>query len=105
MRLCETHQPAAEHWRFVPAFEFGREAVDGKVGCSAVAFFSGPVGGHMESICGDLQGPPSTLQDAASAVRRVKIKGFPREKWEPEVAEERDGYGETSIDWEFPDHG
>ena len=40
VRLCETHQPAAEHWRFVRVFERDREAVDGKVGCSAVAFFS-----------------------------------------------------------------
>jgi hypothetical protein len=31
--------------------------------------------------------------------------GFPREKGEPEVAEERDGDSETRNDWEFPDHG
>ena len=41
MRLCGIHQPAAEHWRFATASERDREAVDEKVGCSAVAFFSG----------------------------------------------------------------
>jgi len=39
VRLCETPQPAAGHWRFVTVFERDRAVVDGKVGWSAVAFF------------------------------------------------------------------
>ena len=65
MRLCETHQPAAEHWRFVQVFDFDRETVDGKVGCQAVAFFSDAVNGPMNSIRSELQGQPSTLECAA----------------------------------------
>ena len=55
MRLSETHRPAAEHWRFVLVFEGDREAVDGKVGRSAVAFFSGRAQEDLDLSCGDLQ--------------------------------------------------
>ena len=51
------------------AFRYGfqrdREAAEGKVGCSAVAFFSGRAYEDLDLDCGDLQGPPSTLQSMA----------------------------------------
>ncbi len=45
------------------------------------------------------------VHPAPCGTQRSKIKGFPANEWEPEVAEERDGYGETSNDWKFLDHG
>ena len=61
-------------------FDFDREAVDGKVGCLAVAFFSNAVNGPINSIGSELQAHPAPCRVRLS---RVKIRGSPAKSGNP----------------------